>query len=66
MRNESIDIVALQEPIKSDFRHHYFLSIDTRTLGLALHSGELLLGYNRDRCDVVSWDEDVFLPLCSY
>ena len=28
MRNESVYVVALQETIKSDFRHHYFLSSD--------------------------------------
>lgn len=58
---EGINFVAFQETIKADFSHRNLTSIDPfskfewRWVPASGHSGGILLGCNRDCCDVLSW-----------
>ena len=66
MRREGIDIVALQEIIKSEFRHHGLLSIDPLErfswyhLAANGHSGGMLLGFDQAIYKVIAWDAGTF------
>lgn len=59
---ERIDVIALQETIKSDFAFRDIIAIDPlqhfdwRWVPSAGHSSGILLGCNRDCCDVVNWE----------
>lgn len=61
-----IDVVALQETIKSDFSHRDLLSIDPMQrfswhwLAAAGHSGGILLGCNKDVLEVTRWERRAF------
>ena len=66
MRKEDVDIVGLQETIKTDFRFHELLSLDplerfewhfTPAVG---RSGGMLMGLSRDVYDIISWDRGAF------
>ena len=66
MAKERIDVVALQETIKTDFLFRDLLAFDplqhfdwhwVPSMG---HSGGILMGCNRDVCDVMKWEVDVF------
>ena len=66
MAKEQIDVVALQEAIKSDFTYRDLLAFDPlqrfcwNWVPSRGHSGGILLGCNRDVCDVMLWDVGVF------
>ena len=66
MRKEDVDIVGLQETIKTDFHFHELLSLDplerfewhfTPAVG---RSGGMLMGLSRDVYDIISWDRGSF------
>ena len=67
MAKEHIDVVALQETIKSDFTFRELLAYDPlqrfdwHWVPSVGHSGGILLGCNKDVCDVLHWDVGVFL-----
>ena len=66
MRKEGIDIVALQETIKADFRHHELLAIDPlerfswNHVATSGHSMGMLLGFDNAVYEVLAWDAGVF------
>ena len=66
VRKEGIDIVALHETIKSDFRHHDLLSIGPLErfswyhLAANGHSGGMLLGFDQAIYEVIAWDAGTF------
>ena len=66
VREEGIDVVGLQETIKTDFSHRDLLAVDPlerfawQWVPAVGHSGGLLLGINQVCCEVVSWDAGRF------
>lgn len=66
MAREHIDVVALQETIKTEFTFRDLLAFDPlqrfdwNWVPSTGHSGGLLLGCNRDVCDVLAWESGVF------
>lgn len=66
MAKERIDVVALQETIKTDFSFRELLAYDPlqrfdwHWVPSVGHSGGILMGCNRDVCDVMNWEVGVF------
>ena len=66
IRKEGIDIVGLQETIKSDFRHQDVLAIDPlerfswHHSPANGHSGGMLLGFCGATYEVLSWEAGTF------
>uniref|UniRef100_A0A453CMW0 Endonuclease/exonuclease/phosphatase domain-containing protein n=1 Tax=Aegilops tauschii subsp. strangulata TaxID=200361 RepID=A0A453CMW0_AEGTS len=66
IRKEAIDIVGLQETIRSEFRHHDILAIDPLERFVwhhkpaTGHSGGMLLGFCSDTFEVLTWEVGIF------
>ena len=66
MRKEDMDIVGLQETIKTDFRFHELLALDPlerfewHFVPAVGHPGGMLLGLSRATYEIISWDSGSF------